>query len=153
MAALAPRAPVVDGTPAEVVAWLAGAMAEPQPDGLRAQRSHGPGHAGPTAPGHGIESVCVPIEGILDLEELCDALGELPASYVRIKGIALVVDGRTGDVEPHWAAILRVGLRVSSERLERPGPAALVALGPHVERGPLAACVERARLSSPRTRT
>jgi len=143
---LAPRAPVVGGTPDEVVAWLQQALDEP-----RIQRDHVHDHVHDHGNTHGIETVWVPMEGTLDLEDLCDALAGLPASYVRIKGIAWVVDGRTGRDDPHWAAIHRVGLRVSTEPLDRPGPAALVALGRGVERGPLAACVERAMLSSIRT--
>ena len=80
-------------------------------------------------------------------EELCDALEELGPEYVRVKGIARVVDRRTGSDAPHWAAFHRVGLRVSSERLAHDGPSAVVALGPHVERAPLAACVARAVIS------
>lgn len=94
--------------------------------------------------GHGIDSVWVPVDGEVDLEELCDALAELPPAYVRVKGIVPVEGG--------WAVVHRVGLRVSSEPLER-APAdrrgRIVALGPGVGREPLAACVERAVVSSP----
>ncbi len=143
VAELAPRAPVVGGTPDDVVAWLGEAMAEPRVAELGDHHDHDHDH--------GIDSVWVPMDGTVDLEELIDAVGELPANYIRIKGIAWAVDGRTGQGTPHWAAIHRVGLRVSSEPLDRPGPAALVALGPGVERGPLAACVDRAMVSSERT--
>jgi hypothetical protein len=91
--------------------------------------------------------VWVPIPELIDLEELLDALEALPPAYIRVKGIAHVIDGRTGHQRPHWAAFHRVGLRVSSEPLDRPGPRAVVALGPGVQREPLAACVERAVIS------
>ena len=48
----------------------------------------------PTAPAHGIDSLWQQIPGAIDLEELEDQLAELPANYVRIKGIAY--DGERG---------------------------------------------------------
>jgi G3E family GTPase len=155
VAELAPRAPVIAGGPEEIVGWLAGALADPElprPSGSAQDR---PREGLIVAPlrGHGIDSVWVPTDGLVDLEELGDALAELPPDYVRVKGIVWAVDGRDGVTEPHWAAVHRVGLRVSSERLapsgvEGPGPRCLVALGPGVQREPLAACVRRAMLSS-----
>ena len=93
---------------------------------------------------HGIDSVWVPVPGTVDLEELEDRLGELPANYLRIKGILHAIDGRSGPGTPHWAAVHRVGLRVSSEPVEAPDfeQGRLVALGPGVEVGPLAACID-----------
>src|SRR6185437_8025890 len=63
---------------------------------------------------HVVDSISVPIAHTVDLEELEDQLAELPASYVRIKGIARAIDER-GDAA--WVAFHRVGLRVSSEPL------------------------------------
>jgi G3E family GTPase len=158
---LAPRAPRIEGSVDEVAAWLEGVLRDPPlerspapacdpsctDEGHDHAHGAGPGHA------HGIDSVWLPIEGLLDLEELIDALEELPADYVRVKGIARVIDGRTGSAEPHFAAFHRVGLRVSSEPLPLDDGAApptrVVALGPHVTVGPLAACIARAVLSSP----
>jgi len=93
---------------------------------------------------HGIDSVWVPVPGLVDLEELEDRLAELPANYVRIKGILHAIDGRSGPGTPHWAAVHRVGLRVSSEPVDPPNfeQGRLVALGPGVEVGPLAACID-----------
>jgi G3E family GTPase len=137
VAALAPRAPVVTGTPEEIVDWLADAIADPEVVEGKPEIGHGHGH------GHGIDSVWVPVDSEVDLEELGDALAELPAAYVRVKGIVPVDGG--------WAVVHRVGLRVSSEPLAR-APAdrqgRIVALGPGVARGPLAGCVERAVVSS-----
>lgn len=144
---VAPRAPVVAGTPDEQVAWLQGVMRDPGARNPDAVHVHGHGHVHGEDGAHGIDSVWVPIERLIDLEELLDALAELPAHYVRIKGIARVVDGRTGSDAPHWAAFHRVGLRTSSEPIDRPGPSAVVALGPGVGREALAACVERAVIS------
>ena len=78
----------------------------------------------------------------IDLEELEDQLAELPASYVRIKGIA-----RTST---SWVAFHRVGLRVSSEPLERQpsgfgdNHGRIVALGRDLRQDQLAACVRAA---------
>jgi G3E family GTPase len=138
VAQLAPRAPVIAGTPEEIVRWLAEALADPEPVPGKPEIARAPGH------GHGIDSVWVPVDAPVDLEELGDALAELPATFVRVKGIVPVEGG--------WAVVHRVGLRVSSEPLER-APAdrrgRIVALGPGVAREPLAGCVERAVVSSP----
>ncbi|MEJ7599155.1 MAG: GTP-binding protein [Kofleriaceae bacterium] len=92
---------------------------------------------------HGIDSVWVPVPATVDLEELEDRLADLPANYMRIKGILHAVDGRSGPGTPHWVAVHRVGLRVSSEPVDpqEPQQGRLVALGPGVEVGPLVACV------------
>lgn len=144
VAELAPRAPVVSGTPDEIVEWLAEALEDPE----RVEREVEIGHGHRHGHGHGVESVAIDVEPVVDLEELCDALGELPPSYVRIKGIVRAVDARTGVATPGWYVVHRVGLRVSAEPLPRGTAARLVALGPGVERAPLAACVARAVLSS-----
>jgi G3E family GTPase len=133
--AIAPRAVQIAGTPDEIVGWLKEAIEDP-PDRIdRIDQDHGHDHGHD----HGIDAVWVPVDGFVDVEELEDGLAELPASYVRIKG--LVQDGRG------WVAVHRVGLRVSSERLDRT-PAGLtgriVALGPGVARAPL----ERAVVTS-----
>ena len=99
---------------------------------------------------HGIDSVWVPVRGVVDLEELEDQLAALPANYLRIKGIFRAIDGRIDAGAPaRWIAIHRVGLRVSSEPIE--GTLApdleepcIVALGPAVKSDALAACVDAA---------
>ena len=95
---------------------------------------------------HGIDSIWTAVTSVLDLEEFEDALGELPANYVRIKGILKAVDER--GVEG-WFAVHRVGLRTSSEPVERPDfeEGRVVALGPAVKGDELSACVERAKLA------
>ena len=89
---------------------------------------------------HGIDSVWVPVGPIVDLEELGDQLAELPANYVRIKGI---VQARASDGSLGWFAIHRVGPRVSSEPIAplEAQQGRIVALGPDVETAPLARCV------------
>ncbi len=98
---------------------------------------------------HGIDSVWVSVPDVVDLEELEDQLAELPANYVRIKGIIRAFDGRAGQTAANWTAVHRVGLRVSSEPITAPSPASpaegrMVALGPGVVREPLLACIAAA---------
>ncbi len=101
---------------------------------------------------HGIDSVWVPVRGVVDLEELEEQLAALPANYLRIKGILRATDGRIDAAAPaRWVAVHRVGLRVSSEPIE--GTSApdleepcIVALGPAVKSDALTACVEAATL-------
>ena len=96
---------------------------------------------------HGIDSVWLPVPDVIDLEELEDQLADLPANYLRIKGIMRAVDGRAGGPpEPRWVAVHRVGLRVSSEPIAVADAeeGRLVALGPHVNTDDLAACLARA---------
>jgi len=122
--ALAPRAEILRGSTNDHAEWLEQALADPDlahvPSGAPHVHDehcdHGPGHA------HGIDSVSIDVPGVIDLEELEDRLAELPANYVRIKGIARAIDGRTGEREPRWVAVHRVGLRVSSEPLDLPAP-------------------------------
>ncbi len=95
---------------------------------------------------HGIDSVSVRVPGVVDLEELEDQLAALPANYVRIKGIVRSIDGRTGAAVVGWTVLHRVGPRVSSEPLSAPDheEGRIVALGPGVDAGALAACVSAA---------
>jgi G3E family GTPase len=93
--------------------------------------------------GHDFDTVALTIEHTLDFEELASSLEELPANYVRIKGIACVIDESTGSTEPHFVAFHRVGARVSHEPVA-PAPARMVALGPGIERARLAACLDAA---------
>jgi G3E family GTPase len=97
-------------------------------------------------PVHGIDTVWVPVDGVVDLEELEDGLAELPANYVRIKGILRAVDSRAGAPVESWVAVHRVGPRVSSEPISPPDleSGRLVALGPSVTASALATCVEHA---------
>jgi G3E family GTPase len=92
---------------------------------------------------HGIDSVWRPVEAVVDLEELEDALGELPSNYVRIKGIVEGVDPRS---HRGWFAVHRVGMRVSSEPVDPPGfeSGRIVALGSHVDGNDLSECIRRA---------
>jgi G3E family GTPase len=149
---LAPRALVWIRDTDSHVAWLEQTLADPVLEHVPASPT-GEDHVSETADddcrhdghsharsAHGIDSVWVPVRGVVDVEELGDQLAELPGNYVRIKGI---VRDRAG-----WVAIHRVGLRVSQEPVDQPQveEGRLVALGPGVERSALAACVEGARI-------
>jgi G3E family GTPase len=150
---LAPRAPWVEATRTEeVAAWLDGLLEDPEVERIGSlehehAHEHAHAHAGPGI-AHGIESVWCEVDGLLDLEDLIDALEELPANYLRVKGIARVIDGRTGSGQPHFAAFHRVGLRVSTEPLSWSAPTRAVALGAGVRAEALRDCVARAVLSS-----
>jgi G3E family GTPase len=159
--ALAPEAPLVEGSTDQAAAWLDGLIRSASSSQLERDiendLTHDHAHAH-RQDEHGIDSVWVAIPDVLDLEELEDQLAALPGNYIRIKGIAFAVDGRVGVTAPRWVAFHRVGLRVSSELLAKakpesgtstgPSQGRAVALGPGVERGPLAACIEAAVLSS-----
>jgi G3E family GTPase len=167
--ALNPNAPILDGPAAEVTADLWRMLGDPS---LVSAAAVGPGELVPAAPGggiemgggrrtaaaagsaHGIDSVWLPIEETLDLEVLEELMAELPREFIRVKGIARVVDGSTGSRDPHYAAFHRVGARFSSERLNGdPGrgttpPTRVVGIGHGVQPAPLAACIAAAVLSS-----
>jgi G3E family GTPase len=162
-ATLAPRALIRRGTAEDHAAWLEALLAEPalpavidgpDDDGSRhppENISHPDGQAGahvhtdgcrhldsPAA--HGIDSVWVRVGQPVDLEELEDQLAELPANYVRIKGI---VRAKAEGDATRWVAVHRVGPRVSSEPAN-PGEleqGRIVALGPAVNREDLDRCV------------
>lgn len=139
---LAPRALVRVGTTDEHAAWLEQTLADPglehAPAGPEHVHDEHCRHADSHA--HGVDSLWLEIPGPLDLEELEDQLAELPANYVRIKGIAY--DGT------RWHAFHRVGLRVSSEPLPaRPQDlptGRLVALGTDLSARELSNCLEAA---------
>jgi G3E family GTPase len=118
--------------------------------------AHGHRHAPHDSAGHApaathlLDSVSTLLpDVIVDLEELEDRLADLPASYVRIKGIIRAVDGRRANAEVAWYAFHRVGLRVSSEPLghHNPTSARVVALGREVEIDSVKACIESALVS------
>ena len=132
--ALAPRALVRVGSTDDHAAWLEATLADPSLEHTpTAHRDSDHDHD------HGVASIWLEVAGAVDLEELEDQLAELPAGYVRIKGIVRTADG--------WVAVHRVGLRVSSEPLANaPGFATgrLVALGRALDPARLAACVDAA---------
>ncbi len=155
--ALAPKALVRVGSTVDHVAWLEQILADPSLEAPeRAGDDGGHDHAGhdhadghcraADSHAHGIDSVIVEVGQPVDVEELEDQLAELPANYLRIKGIVRGVDGG-------WTAIHRVGLRVSSEpfagepdeMLGKDGR--LVALGTGLSREKLAESLAAACLS------
>lgn len=164
---LNPAALLVSGTPDMVVDVLWQSIADPEltaasahmvsSDGPGAASGHvggqethvhRPGHGAALDSAHGFDTVWLPIDKLIDFEELSANLEELPANYVRIKGIARVIDESTGSSAPRWVAFHRVGTRVSCEPLAGPGPMRVVAIGPGVERSRLAACFNAAVVPS-----
>lgn len=133
-----PDAPILAAAPERLPALLWQALEDPRAVARPPDPGHAHGHT------HGFEVVSVEIENLLDFEELEEALEELPDNYVRIKGIARVVDRTTGSDQPQVMAFHRVGTRVSREPVAFEGPMRAVALGPGVTPGALAACIEAA---------
>ena len=136
---IAPRAQVLIGTTEDHAEWLEQVLVDPDVEHTPA----GPDHDHDDHDHHGIATLSLDVPGLIDLEELEDQLAELPADYVRIKGIAATGVGQ-------WTAFHRVGLRVSSEPLPR-APAGftdnrgrIVALGRDLRQDQLAACVSAA---------
>jgi G3E family GTPase len=165
IAALAPAVPVLALGGDEAAAWLLATLRDPPERGTPREIDHaGHDHAGPDgdhaghdhAPdgavagrAHGVDSVALAIEATVELEAFEEAVAALPAAFFRVKAIVHAIDGRTGGDAPGWAAVHRVGLRVSSEPIEAPrGSGRVVGLGPGVTAAPLAACVAAAVLGS-----
>ncbi len=142
---LNPRAPILQGGPDQVATELWRLLLDPP---LSARPAAGAVPHAHAEHGTGFESLALDIPETLDFEELSERLEELPANYVRIKGIALVVDRTTGSDEPHFVAFHRVGARVSSEPLADAAAPRMVALGADLDREALAACVAAAVLPS-----
>ena len=128
-------------------AWLLATLRDPpERDGARDHADHADHDHGPD---HGVVSAALAITARLDLEAFEDAIAELPPSYFRVKAIVHGVDPRTGDPGLRWAAVHRVGGRVSSEPVAAPGGGArIVGIGSGVTDAPLAACVAAAVLPS-----
>ena len=139
--ALNGSAPIIYGDVVEIVDRLWSTLSDPSLEShARGREQVESTHAHSSTP-HGFQTLWLPIEHTLDFEELEEQLEQLPANYVRIKGIARVVDASTGSSEPFVVAFHRVGTRVSCEPLHTPAPTRIVALGPGIERAPLAACL------------
>jgi G3E family GTPase len=142
--ALAPRAQLLRGSTENHAAWLEQVLADPDIEHVPAEpHVHDEDCRHPDSHAHGVDSTWLNVEGRIDLEELEDQLTELPGNYVRIKGIV-----RTSDDD--WAAVHRVGLRVSSEPVPRqPGDIVgengrIVALGTNLDSEKLANCLRAA---------
>ena len=151
---IAPKALVRRGTTDEHAAWLEQLLADPDLEHAahdltghdHGSHDHSSGQCRhPDSHAHGIDSTWLFVEAPVDVEELEDQLAELPANYVRIKGIVRDASGQ-------WFAIHRVGLRVSSEPMVRNADDLLgengriVALGTDLSPGKLAECLRAAYL-------
>ena len=149
--ALAPKALVRIGSTEQHVVWLEELLGDPS---LEHPGHEQPGHGQPghvhddtcrdaDSHAHGVDSTFVEVSAPVDVEELEDALAELPSNYVRIKGIVRGLDGT-------WTVVHRVGLRVSTEPFVRQPDETLgkhgriVALGSELSREKLAETVETA---------
>ncbi|HEY5925440.1 MAG TPA: GTP-binding protein [Kofleriaceae bacterium] len=142
--ALAPKAQILQGTTAEHAHWLEQVLADPDVEHVPTdEHVHDENCRHPDSHAHGVDSTWLNVEDRIDLEELEDQLAELPANYVRIKGIVRATDGT-------WSAVHRVGLRVSSEPLPRQPDdifgqnGRIVALGTALDPEKLANCLRAA---------
>lgn len=140
---IAPRALVRVGTTDEHATWLEQTLADPDLEHVPAsQHVHDETCRHTDSHVHGVDSTYLNVGSPVDLEELEDQLAELPANYVRIKGIVRSGDGA-------WFAVHRVGLRVSSEPVRKPDAilgenGRLVALGGDLDSEKLARCLAAA---------
>lgn len=91
---------------------------------------------------HHFHSLSLPISEILDFEVLSEQLEELSPDYVRIKGIAMVVDGSSGSEAPRMIAFHRVGARVSAEPVRDDLECRIVAIGTHIDEAEVRACLD-----------
>lgn len=139
-----PEAPLIGGGPARAAATLWQMFDDPD----LTPRERPVMDAAAHRHGHGIDSVSLAISETLDFEVLQGELEDLGPGYVRIKGIARVIDESTGSRAPRVVAFHRVGARVSVEVLDR-SPAesldgCIVALGTEISEADLARCVRDA---------
>jgi G3E family GTPase len=131
-----PRAAIIDESQDTVGARLWQLLADPIVEKPRTPRAHAHPHA--HNPFH---VVAFPIDGTLDLERLTECLEQLPADFVRIKGIARVIDRESGDATPRMVAFHRVGARVSAEPVSGNPTAKIVAIGVKLDEEALRACL------------
>jgi G3E family GTPase len=110
--------------------------------------THQPLSEKPADSHHHFESVEMPIRATLDMEPLTEALEELPPNYLRIKGIAQVIDEETGSAEPRLVAFHRVGARVSAEPVKPGLEPRIVAIGRNIDGDAIAACLRAAMVTS-----
>lgn len=156
---LAPRVELRSGGPTAHARWLHSVLLDPSAElrvhgdachdqGCHEHDHHHHGRPEPSAE-HVLESAGAHLpDRVVDLEELEDHLAELPASYVRIKGITRAVDGRRGTDAVGWYAFHRVGLRMSSEPLPHAADPRVVALGRGIDIAAVLACIERSVVDS-----
>ena len=135
-------APIVAEPPDKAAATLWTALADPTFSPMVREPRGDHDHVHETA--QSFETVVMELSDTLDFEELTAQLELLPPSYVRLKGIARVIDESTGSDQPRLIAFHRVGARVSSEPVAADAPTRLVAIGRDVQLSRLAACVDAA---------
>lgn len=132
-------APVFAGDTSTLVAELWRTLDDPSFE----TQERAPGSASHES-SHSFQSMTLPIKHTLDFEELTEMLESLPPSYIRIKGIAMVVDGASGNTVPHMVAFHRVGARVSCEPVSDELATRLVAIGTNMNEESLAECISEA---------
>ncbi len=132
-------APILAGNTEGLVRNLWRALDDPSLErGKRGDEAPAPASA------HGFQSIALDINNTIDLEVLIETLEELPPTYIRIKGIARVIDASSGQSEPHMIAFHRVGARVSSEPVGGTLETRIVAIGTDLDPEELSACIREA---------
>ncbi len=137
-------APVLAGNTEELVSQLWQALADPE--SVRRVGATSASSQKDGMHGHHFDSITLPISNTLDFEILSEQLEELPPSYIRIKGIANVVDASSGSTAPRMIVFHRVGARVSAEPVKDDLACRLVAIGQHIDSEVLSACLKAAVL-------
>jgi G3E family GTPase len=132
-------APILAGNTAGLVRDLWRALDDPSLETV-ARSDQAPAVGGT----HGFESIALDIHDTIDLELLIENLEELPPTYIRIKGIANVVDASSGQDEAHMIAFHRVGARVSTEPARDSLRPRIVAIGTELAVADLSACIRAA---------
>tara|TARA_R110002096_G_scaffold16898_12_gene58128 strand:+ start:72392 stop:73357 length:966 start_codon:yes stop_codon:yes gene_type:complete len=134
-------APVLAGNTTDLVSQLWQTLDDPTETSRSLEaaktRTDGVSHAG-----HHFQSVSLPIEDTLDFELLSEELENLAPGYIRIKGIARVVDGTSGSDEARMIVFHRVGARVSAEPAKDDLGCRLVAIGTDIDAAELKACID-----------
>ena len=97
---------------------------------------------------HDFTTIAVTIDSVLDFEELTSALEALGPEFVRIKGVARVVDQTTGSDQVRLVVFHRVGARVSSEPVFGDVPTRVVAIGRTLDRAQLVSCIDSSVITS-----
>jgi cobalamin biosynthesis protein CobW len=138
-------APVLAGNTGDLVAELWHTLDDPTETSRSLEAAKGRGN-GISHGDHHFHSVSLPIEHTLDFELLSEELENLAPGYIRIKGIARVIDGSSGSDEPRMIVFHRVGARVSAEPAKDDLDCRLVAIGSHIDAAELKACIDAAVL-------
>ncbi|MCP4448396.1 MAG: GTP-binding protein [Myxococcales bacterium] len=135
-------APVLAGNTQELVSQLWQTLDDPSERSRSIEAAASSSSGGAESGGHHLHSLSLPIKETLDFELLSEELEGLSPDYIRIKGIARVVDASSGSEEPRMIVFHRVGARVSAEPARDDLDCRIVAIGSHIGDDELQACID-----------